>query len=60
MPRSNPLSTLEPEARAGWVVALANQALWLAWIVLTELWGFLPMNIALTALYARNYWKWQT
>lgn len=44
--------------RSAWLIGLVNQALWLAWIVSTEAWGFLPMNIALWVVYGRNHWKW--
>lgn len=45
--------------RSAWIVGLANQALWLAWIVASGTYGMLPMNIALWVVYARNHWKWQ-
>lgn len=41
-----------------WLVGLANQALWLIWIIATESWGLIPMNAALWAVYARNHFKW--
>lgn len=41
-----------------WSVGLANQALWLFWIVVTGSWGFLPMNLALWIVYGRNHMKW--
>lgn len=44
--------------RLAWVIGLGNQALWLFWIVVAEAWGFLPMNLALWAVYARNHLKW--
>jgi succinate dehydrogenase hydrophobic anchor subunit len=44
--------------RSAWIVGLVNQALWLAWILLTQTWGLLPMNIALWIVYTRNYIKW--
>jgi hypothetical protein len=43
-----------------WLVGLANQALWLGWIVASSAWGLLPMNIALWIVYGRNHWKWNT
>lgn len=42
-----------------WLVGLGNQGLWLVWIVISGAWGFLPMNLALWAVYARNHWKWR-
>ncbi|HEY0820970.1 MAG TPA: hypothetical protein VGD46_19445 [Rhizobacter sp.] len=47
------------KARHAWAVGLGNQALWLLWIIVTASWGFLPMNLALWAVYARNHWKWR-
>ncbi len=41
-----------------WLIGLANQLLWLIWIVLSGSWGLLPMNIALWVVYARNHFKW--
>jgi hypothetical protein len=41
-----------------WAIGLANQALWLTWIIASESWGLLPMTAALTVVYARNHLKW--
>jgi len=46
------------KSRYAWAIGLFNQALWMAWIIATESWGFLPMNIALWIVYARNHFKW--
>lgn len=43
---------------SAWLVGLANQALWLTWIIATAAWGLLPMNVALWLVYARNHVKW--
>ena len=43
---------------SAWFVGILNQALWLGWIVMTENWGFLPMNLALWVVYGRNHFKW--
>ncbi|MFA5898078.1 MAG: hypothetical protein WC829_03075 [Hyphomicrobium sp.] len=43
-----------------WLVGLLNQALWLVWIVASETWGLIPLNLALWAVYARNHMKWKT
>ena len=45
--------------RNAWLIALANQFLWLIWIVASTKWGFMPLNIALWFVYGRNYWKWR-
>jgi hypothetical protein len=42
-----------------WLIGLANQALWLVWIIATEAWGLLPMNLALWFVYGRNHLKWR-
>ena len=42
-----------------WLVALMGQAMWLLWILKAEAYGFLPMNLALWIVYARNHWKWR-
>ena len=44
---------------SAWLVGLANQALWLGWIVTVGAWGLLPMNLALWIVYARNHLKWR-
>lgn len=41
-----------------WALALVGQAGWLAWIIVTKNWGFLPMNLALWIVYGRNHLKW--
>lgn len=46
------------KAPGAWAVGLGNQALWLVWIVATQSWGFLPMNLALWIVYGRNHLKW--
>lgn len=44
---------------AAWLVGLANQLLWLVWIIAMGAWGLLPLNIALWIVYGRNHLKWQ-
>lgn len=46
------------KSRYAWLVGLLNQALWLVWILTTGNYGFLPMNLALWIVYARNHIKW--
>ena len=41
-----------------WIIGLINQALWLIWIIISETWGLLPMNIALWVVYFRNHLSW--
>ena len=45
--------------RHTWLVSMGNQVLWLTWIIATETWGFIPLNIALWIVYARNHLKWK-
>lgn len=42
-----------------WVLGIFNQALWLVFIVLTATWGLIPMNVALTAVFVKNHFKWK-
>lgn len=42
-----------------WLIGLSNQGLWFLWTISAAAWGLLPMNIALTVLYARNHLKWK-
>jgi len=41
-----------------WAFSLCGQVFWFAWIVLSQQWGFLPMAVVLTVLYARNHYRW--
>jgi hypothetical protein len=43
---------------SAWAIGLANQALWLGWIIASGAWGLLPMNLALWLVYGRNHLKW--
>lgn len=43
----------------GWAIGLANQALWLAFIVVFGAWGLLPLCGALTVMYTRNLIRWR-
>lgn len=45
--------------RNAWLIGLGNQLLWLVWIIATEAWGLIPMNLALWVVYARNHLKWR-
>ena len=42
----------------GWVVGLINQALWIALIRRRQLWGLVPLTLALTFLYTYNLLDW--
>ena len=43
---------------SGWFIGFINQGLWLTWIITSETWGMLPMNIVLAFIFAKNYFKW--
>lgn len=45
--------------RSARAIGLVNQFLWLIWIMVTESYGLLPMNLALWVVYWRNHWKWR-
>jgi hypothetical protein len=42
-----------------WPLGIANQALWLTFIVLYSAWGLLPLMCALIVTYTRNWAKWR-
>lgn len=44
--------------KSAWLVGIANQVLWLLWIVTTATWGFLLLNIVLWILYIKNHIQW--
>ena len=43
----------------GWTLGLANQALWLWFIIGFQAWGLLPLSGALVVIYTRNLFKWR-
>jgi len=43
----------------GWAIGLANQALWITFIVLFGAWGLLPLSLALIVMYGRNLLAWR-
>ena len=45
--------------KSAWLVGLFNQAFWLIWIITTETWGLIPLNIVLWIVYGRNHLKWR-
>lgn len=44
--------------KSSWLIGLLGQVLWLVWILISENWGFLPLNITLWIIYFRNHRKW--
>lgn len=47
------------KSKQTWLWALVGQLGWLIFIVASETWGLLPMNIALWVTYIRNNIKWR-
>lgn len=45
--------------RFAWLFGLGGQGLWLLWIACSREWGFLPLTLTLTVLYARNHLLWR-
>lgn len=41
-----------------WAWGLVNQVMWLLFILYTQTWGLLPLNVGLWWLYARNLVRW--
>lgn len=44
--------------RHTWALALIGQLGWTAWIAAAGEWGFVPMNVVLWVVYARNHMRW--
>ncbi len=42
-----------------WLIAAVSQALWVAYAVLTQQWGFVASAVVFGALNLRNYLKWK-
>lgn len=43
----------------GWYLGIANQGLWLAFIIAFEAWGLLPLLVTLLFVYGRNVIRWR-
>lgn len=43
----------------GWVVGLVNQGLWIAFAIIFEAYGLIPLSVVLTVIYIRNLMKWR-
>jgi hypothetical protein len=43
----------------GWWLAVGGQVGWFAFIVIFQVWGLIPMAVALTITYVRNLVKWR-
>jgi hypothetical protein len=44
--------------RHGWAIGFFAQALWAAYAVATQQWGFILSAVAYSVVYLRNYTKW--
>lgn len=44
--------------KSAWLVGLIGQTLWIIWIIVSENWGFIILNISLWWVYFRNHRKW--
>lgn len=42
-----------------WRLSLANQVLWSVWIVASQTWGLVPMNLAMYVVAWRNLSRWR-
>lgn len=42
-----------------WVLGLANQVLWVTLIVVSGLWGLMPLSVAITFIYSKNLIAWR-
>ena len=45
--------------RSGWYVSLGNQVVWAAFMVSTEAWGLIPLNLIMVGLAIRGVKKWK-
>lgn len=43
----------------GWAIGLAAQALWIAYAIATQQWGFIISALAYGAVYGRNLQRWR-
>lgn len=45
--------------RQSWLVGMFNQSLWLVYIVISQTWGFIPMNVLFWIVMYKNHQKWK-
>jgi len=43
----------------GWLVLLFNEAIWIAYALVTEQYGFIVSAVAYAAVYIRSYMHWR-
>lgn len=46
-------------SRKAWGIGIVNQVLWFIFIFRTDAYGLLLLSIAITAVYVRNFVKWE-
>ena len=51
---------LSGKHRIGWLVSLVSQTVWFAFMVVTAAWGLFPINVLMTILAIRGWFKWKT
>jgi len=44
--------------RLGWAISFFTEAVWLLFIVVFAAWGLLPLVVACSFVYARNWLRW--
>ena len=47
------------KSSGGWAVGVGAQALWIAYAVATEQWGFIASALIYGGVYGRNFWLWR-
>jgi hypothetical protein len=43
----------------GWLVLLANEAIWVIYALVTEQYGFIVMAVAYAYVYIKSYFEWR-
>ena len=43
----------------GWLVLLFNEAIWIAYALVTEQYGFIVSAVAYAVVYIRSYLRWR-
>jgi hypothetical protein len=47
------------KSATAWLISLANQGLWAMFILVYQAWGLVPLNVALSVIYWRNWRAWR-
>jgi hypothetical protein len=43
----------------GWLVLLANEAIWVIYALITQQYGFIAMAVAYAYVYINSYFEWR-